>query len=179
MNKSKALLLDRDGVINEDTGYIGTVEAFSFLPGVFPFLREVRARGYRLTILTNQAGVARGFYTIDDYERLTSFMLERFREEAIEIDLILACFEHEKGVLPIHARQSFWRKPSPGMVLEAIRSLHLDPVRSAFIGDKLTDMEAAIAGGIGRRLWFTQEDAVAPEGTTFIRSHAEALKYLL
>jgi D-glycero-D-manno-heptose 1,7-bisphosphate phosphatase len=175
MAKNCGLLLDRDGVINDDTGYVGTVERFSFLPGLFPFLRTARDRGFRLAILTNQAGVAHGYYTKDDFYALTAHMLDVLKKEGIDIALVLACFEHTPSADPALARQSYWRKPKPGMVLEAVRRLNLDPARSAFIGDRVSDMEAAEAGGIRTRLLFTQATVEAPAGSQLIRSYDEAL----
>lgn len=178
MHKNRALLLDRDGVINDDSGFVGAIDRFAFMPGLFPFLRASRHLGFQLAILTNQSGVARGLYSKDDYQKLTAYMLNELRREAIEIDLVLACFEHANGVVPAYARQSFWRKPNPGMVLEAIHKMALDPSRSAFIGDSLTDMQAAEKGGIQKRLWLTQKNDPAPEGVAIVRNFEEALKKL-
>jgi D-glycero-D-manno-heptose 1,7-bisphosphate phosphatase len=145
----KGLLLDRDGVINVDRGYVGKREQFEFISAVFPFLRAAQASGYRLAILTNQSGVARGFYTADDYEKLTGWMLGELARQGIAIDLVLHCFEHAEGSVAPYNRESFWRKPNPGMVLEAVQRLRLDPARSVFLGDHERDMQAARAGGIG------------------------------
>ena len=178
MNKNRALLLDRDGVINIDTSYVGQVERFTFMPNLFPFLRVVQDLGYRLAVLTNQAGVARGFFSEADYHSVTAHMLAVFRRERIEIDLTLSCFEHPEGMTSAYARESFWRKPNAGMVLEAIRRLDLDPARSAFLGDALRDMQAAQGGNIGRCLWLTQQQEPAPAGITLVKNYDEALKAL-
>jgi D-glycero-D-manno-heptose 1,7-bisphosphate phosphatase len=178
MNNYRALLLDRDGVINVDKGYVGAAWRFEFMPGLFPFLRALRDGGYRLAILTNQSGVARGLYTAEDYARVTAHMLAELRREKIDIDLTLACFEHGEGPVAPYARESFWRKPNPGMVMEAVRRLNLDPVRSAFLGDNLRDMEAAQAGSIQKGLWLTQENPAAPAGVHIIRTFDEALALL-
>jgi len=177
MNKNRALLLDRDGVINIDTAYVGQVERFTFMPDLFPFLRAVRDLGYRLAVLTNQAGVARGFYSEADYHTVTAHMLDVFRHEQIEIELTLACFEHPEGTVRPYARESFWRKPNAGMVLEAIRRLDIDPSRSAFLGDALRDMQAAQAGGIKHCLWLTQQPKI-PTGITQVSTYADALRVL-
>jgi len=177
MNKNRALLLDRDGVINDDTGYVGSIDQFVFLPGLFPFLRAARNLGFRLAVITNQAGVARGYYSADAFHRLTDYMLNALRQENIDVELVLACFEHEKGIVPAYARQSFWRKPSPGMILEAIRRLDLDPEKSVFLGNEPTDMQAALAGGIGHPLLLT-EHKPAPAGVTVVKNYDEALKFL-
>jgi len=178
MNKNRALLLDRDGVINADTGYVGAVEQFSFLPGLFPFLRAARDLGFRIAILTNQSGVARGLYSVNDFYRLTEHMLGELRREGIEIELVLACFEHDKGVDAAFARQSFWRKPNPGMVLEAVRRMDLDPSRSALIGNELTDMEAAQSGGIRRCLLLTESNVTAAAKINVVKNYDEALNTL-
>ncbi|MDE2029927.1 MAG: HAD family hydrolase [Alphaproteobacteria bacterium] len=175
MNKKRALLLDRDGVINADHGYVGTVEKFDFMPGLFPFLRAARDLGFRLAILTNQSGVARGHYTEADYTRVTAHMLAALKREGVEIDLVLACFAHPEGKMAPYVRESFWRKPNPGMVLEAVRKLGLDADRSVFLGDALRDMGAARAGGIGTCLWLTQEKVEAPESIVIVRSFDEVL----
>jgi D-glycero-D-manno-heptose 1,7-bisphosphate phosphatase len=175
MNKNRALLLDRDGVINVDAGYVATVDRFTFIPGLFPFLRDVRDRGYRLAILTNQSGVGRGLFSEQAYENLTTHILDNLKGEGIDIDLVLACFMHPESKLPAYAYDSFWRKPNPGMVLEAIRRLDLDPSRSVFIGDSERDMQAAQAAGIGRCLWLTQDKPDKNENATIVRDFAQAL----
>lgn len=174
----RGLLLDRDGIINVDHGYVGNREQFEFMPGIFPFLRAAQDLGYRLAILTNQSGVGRGKYTVADYEKLTAWMRGELAKEGVAIDLILACFEHDEGDVAPYNRPSFWRKPNPGMVLDAVQRLRLDPARSAFLGDKPTDMEAAKAGGIGTRLLLTQKPAQKIEGVTAVRDFNEALEAL-
>jgi len=178
MNKNRALLLDRDGVINVDHGYVGSVARFAFMPALFPFLRAVRDLGYRLAIATNQSGVARGLYTVADYDRVTAHMLAELKRENISIDLTLACFEHPEGNIAPYARESFWRKPNPGMILDAIRRLDLDPARSAFLGDNLRDMQAAQAGGIGKNIWLTQENPAVSGAIDIVRNFDEALTLL-
>jgi D-glycero-D-manno-heptose 1,7-bisphosphate phosphatase len=178
MNKNKALLLDRDGVINADTGYVGSIEQFSFLPGLFPFLRAARDFGYRLAVITNQAGVAHGYYSAEDFYRLTDTMLAELRKEGIEIELVLACFEHDRGRVPTLKRQSFWRKPRPGMVLEALRRLNADPSRSAFLGNEIKDMQAALSGGIRRCMILTQENIEVPDGVDIVKNYGAALNLI-
>jgi len=174
-NKQRGLLLDRDGVVNIDRGYIHTRAAFTFMLGLFPFLRIAQDRGYRLAIVTNQAGVARDLYSVRAYEDLTAWMLEALRSEGITIDLVLACFEHPDGVVEPYRRESFWRKPNPGMILEAAQRLRLDLARSIMIGDTKRDMEAAQAAGVGTRLWLTIDSVENLPGVTVVRDFAQAL----
>lgn len=151
MGLRRGLLLDRDGVVNRDDGYVGSADRFVFMPHAFSFLREAQDCGYRLAIVTNQSGVARGLYSAEAFEAVTGWMLERLQLEGITIDLALACFEHPEGKAEVYRRESFWRKPNPGMMLEAVQRLRLDPARSIALGDSVRDMEAARAAGIGLR----------------------------
>jgi D-glycero-D-manno-heptose 1,7-bisphosphate phosphatase len=176
--KRRALLLDRDGVVNIDHGYVGKREQFEFMPGLFPFLRAVQDRGFRLAVITNQSGVARGFYTRQDYEKLTAWMRGELAKESIAIDHVFACFECEDGTDPAYSRQSFWRKPNPGMVLEAVQRMRLDPARSAFLGDHIRDMQAAEGGGIGLRLLLADHPKEKPRGVTVVKSFDEAFEAL-
>ncbi|HUY67904.1 MAG TPA: HAD family hydrolase [Alphaproteobacteria bacterium] len=178
LKKRRGLLLDRDGVINADRGYVVAREQFAFMPGVFPFLRAARDHGFRLAILTNQSGVARGLYRESDYESLTAWMLGQLAGEGISIDLTLASFEHPEGTVAAYTRQSFWRKPNPGMVLEAVQRLRLDPARSAFLGDKASDMEAAKAGGIGTCLYLMPAGTDVAENAKIIKNLDEAIETL-
>ena len=173
----RGLLLDRDGVINVDRGYVGTREQFEFMPGIAPFLRIAADMGYRLAILTNQSGVARGLYTQKDFENLTEWMLGELRKQGVTIDLVLGCCEHPEATIPTYARESYWRKPNPGMVLEAAQRLRLDPQRSVFLGDQLRDLEAAKLGGV-QKLLLLNEKLEAPVGVTRVRNFDEALKAL-
>ncbi|MDX2027529.1 MAG: HAD family hydrolase [Alphaproteobacteria bacterium] len=175
--KRRGLLLDRDGVINVDKDYVGSRDKFEFMPGIFPFLRAAQDKGFRLAILTNQSGVGRGLYTAQDFEKLMGWVLGELRREDIAVELTLACFEHKDGTIPGYSRESFWRKPNPGMVLEAVQRLNLDPARSTFLGDKLTDMQAAQAGGIGTRL-FLNSKAEKAEGAISVHNFDEALEAL-
>ena len=175
---SRGLLLDRDGVINVDNGYVGTREQFQFIPGIFPFLRAAQDLGFRLAILTNQSGVARGHYSEADYNELTKWMLGEFAKEGIAIALVLACFEYAEGKVEAYRRPSFWRKPNPGMVLEAMQRLQLDPARSAFLGDYVRDMQAAEGGGIKTRLLFGDSKEPLPTGAVAVRDFDAVLEIL-
>ena len=173
----RGLLLDRDGVINVDHNYVSRPEQFDFIPGIFPFLRAAQERGYRLAVLTNQSGVARGMYTADDFAKLTKWMNGEFAKQGIAIDLVLGCFEHSDGTVAQYKRESFWRKPNPGMVLDTIQQLRLDPARSVFLGDHPRDMQAARTGGIGKCL-LLGETHKPMDGVTIVKNFDEALKAL-
>ncbi len=143
----KALFLDRDGVINLDHGYVHTVEAFEFVPGILDCIRRMQSRGYLPIVVTNQSGIGRGYYSREDFRRVTDYMLEEMRKAGIAIsrEQVLFCpHTPEEGC--------GCRKPQPGMLLEAIERFGIDPAASVMIGDKRSDIEAAEAARVGRTL---------------------------
>lgn len=180
MPKMKALFLDRDGVINLDRGYVGLREQFEFTPGIFAFLREVNDKGYRLVIVTNQSGVARGLYTREEYNDLTEYMIDRFLSEEIKIDMILQCFEIKDAKISRYSRESFWRKPNPGMILEAAQKLNLNLEKSVMIGDNQRDIEAAFSAGIKNGIFFlwNKKDIQRIPNVPVARNFDEALKFI-
>ncbi len=164
--------MDRDGVINEDHGYISSFDHFNFKPEIFLFLRRAIDLGFRLAVVTNQSGVARGYYAMQDYEALTVRMVEALAKEGISLDLILASFTHPEGIEKSLCRASFWRKPNPGMILEAGLRLGLDLGRSIMIGDKRSDAQAGLAAGVGSVYWLGGEE-LADDRVRSVGSFAE------
>jgi len=160
--KRRGLLLDRDGVINEDHDYVGSIDRFDFKPGLFAFLRRAQEQGYRLVVVTNQAGVGRGYYTVEAYQELTAHMQESLAGYGIHLDLVLASFVHQDSKNPALARESFWRKPNPGMMLEAALRLNLDLARSVMVGDRESDMMAAQAAGVGSCYFLSGRPCAVP-----------------
>lgn len=160
----RALLLDRDGVVNVDSGYVGHRDRFVFTDGIFGLTRHAMDRGFRTVVITNQSGIARGYFTEAEFLELSDWMRGRFLAEGVELAGVFHCPYHRGGVVKRYARDSFWRKPNPGMILEAARLLDLDLPGSVFLGDQLTDMDAAKAAGVGQRVLLA-EAGRAPEGT--------------
>jgi D-glycero-D-manno-heptose 1,7-bisphosphate phosphatase len=140
---NKALFLDRDGVINVDKGYIYLHEQFEFVPGIFDLCRKYAAEGYLILIITNQAGIAKGIYSGEDFQKLTSWMVKQFSEEGIIITKVYHCPHH-----PDISGYCKCRKPEPGMILQAIKDFDLDISKCVLIGDKETDIEAGRKAGI-------------------------------
>lgn len=143
----KALFLDRDGVINEDTGYLHRPEDFRFKDGIFELCRAAKEQEYLLIVVTNQSGIARGYYSEEAYQKLTDWMRERFLEKGVRIDDIYHCPYYEKGIGE-YAVDSPDRKPNPGMFIKAKEQHDLDLSHSIAIGDRETDAEAARRAGI-------------------------------
>jgi D-glycero-D-manno-heptose 1,7-bisphosphate phosphatase len=144
-----ALFLDRDGVINVERHYVHRIEDFEFMPGIFELCATALTRGYLLIVVTNQAGIARGFYTEDDYLRLTEWMQARFLEQGIPIKKVYHCPHHPSAGLGVYGRDCDCRKPKPGMLLQAAHDCQIDLSRSLLIGDKISDLEAGRRAGIG------------------------------
>jgi D,D-heptose 1,7-bisphosphate phosphatase len=148
VTRRPAVFLDRDGVINRDTGYVHRIEDFEWLPGVADAIRAARQAGYLVVVVTNQAGVARGYYDESAVERLHRHINATLRVSGGMIDAFYYCPYHPEGIVPAFSQPHPDRKPNPGMLLKAIADLGIDASRSFMIGDKDIDVEAAQAAGI-------------------------------
>ncbi len=145
----KALFLDRDGVINEDLGYVWRIEDFHFIDGIFDLCRAAKDMGFLRIVVTNQAGIARGYYDESQFHGLTDWMKREFSAHQSSIDAVYFCPYHPTAGLGRYRRKSDWRKPAPGMLLQATRDFDLDLAASALIGDAAIDIEAGQAAGVG------------------------------
>jgi len=151
MARKRALFLDRDGVINVDHGYVHRPEDCEFVEGIFDLARAFAKRGFLIVIATNQAGIGRGLYTEEDFQTFMAWMKDRFRQEGIEIAAVYHCPDHPTAGIGIYRRENPWRKPGPGMFLQAAQDLDVNLAESWCVGDKISDMEAAKKAGIGNR----------------------------
>jgi D-glycero-D-manno-heptose 1,7-bisphosphate phosphatase len=157
-----ALFLDRDGVINVDHAYVHRQEQFEFIDGIFELVRRARGAGYRVFVITNQAGIARGYYSEDDFHRLTAWMQGVFATEGAPIDHVYYCPYHAEHGLGRYKIDSPLRKPRPGMILQAADEHGIDLARSLLVGDMDTDIQAGEAAGVGRNLLFRPHEPPAP-----------------
>lgn len=178
MTKSRVLFLDRDGVINVDKGYVGTIDRFEFMPDAISLMRSAKEQGFRIAVVTNQSGVARGLFSSADYAAVTRHMSGVARAQGAEIDLIFACFEHPAGTVPGLARDSFWRKPNPGMILDAAIRLNADLPRSVLLGDSLRDVSAGLAAGVGKNMLLSFDKQMFAPGVLVVGSYDAAIKEL-
>ncbi len=159
-----AVFIDRDGVINKDHGYISKVDDFEYIEGVFEACRAFKKMGYLLVLVTNQSGIARGYFTEDEFLTLTEWMDWNFADEGVELDGIYYCPHHPLHGNDIYRQDCACRKPKPGMFLAAADFLKIDMSRSVMIGDKKDDMQAAINAGIGSRILVRTGKPVTDEG---------------
>lgn len=143
-----ALFLDRDGVMNVDHGWVGSRDRFAWMPGAIATARHAVEQGIHVFVVTNQSGVARGNYDEAAVHDLMTWMAEQVRADGGTIDDWRFCPYHPEAVLPAYRRDSDWRKPGPGMLLDLLRAWEVDPARSLLIGDQESDMQAAAAAGM-------------------------------
>jgi D-glycero-D-manno-heptose 1,7-bisphosphate phosphatase len=144
-----ALFLDRDGVINVDTGYLHRVEECVFVDGIFELVGTFRARGFAVVVVTNQAGIARGYYDEATFARFMAWMRGEFERRDAALDAVYFCPDHPTEGVGVYRRDLGRRKPAPGMILEAARDLDLDLAASWLVGDQAHDIEAGRAAGVG------------------------------
>ena len=144
----KALFLDRDGVVNEEIGYLHRAEDVRFVEGIFELCRIAQRLGYRIVIVTNQSGIARGLYTTAQFETLMAWMASQFGRYGVTLDAVYHCPYHPTHGLGEFKREHEDRKPGPGMLLRAAQDLGLDLSQSVMIGDRCSDVGAANAAGL-------------------------------
>jgi len=159
-----ALFLDRDGVLNEELGYVGTVDRFRWMEGAREAVKLANDRGWYVFIVTNQSGLGRGLYSLDDFRALHAHIDADLRRAGAHIDDLRFCPHHPQSGLGAYQRDCTWRKPQPGMLLDLMRVWPVDREASVLIGDKPSDLEAAARAGVeGRRFAGGRLDAVVAQ----------------
>lgn len=165
---NKALFLDRDGVVNVEINYLYKVEDFKFVEGILELCKYYQNEGYIIIIVTNQSGIDRGYYTENDFNILTSWMILEFEKNGIEIKKVYFCPHH-----PDISSTCNCRKPNPGMILDAQKELNIDLKNSILIGDKESDIEAAISAGIDKTYLFDEKKMIKKSKATKVVSKLE------
>ena len=145
----KVAFLDRDGVINKEVNYLHRVKDFEYTHNCVEGLKTLIDCGFALTVVTNQAGIAKGLYSVDDFERLMDWMTADLARHGIKFKDILFCPHHPDGIVEKYSTKCEFRKPSPGMFLHARDRYNIDMKSSIVIGDKLTDIQAGRKSGVG------------------------------
>jgi D-glycero-D-manno-heptose 1,7-bisphosphate phosphatase len=175
----RALFLDRDGVINVDHGYVHRIDRFEFVPGILEVARfAVHELAWTVIVATNQSGIGRGLFDETAYQELTRWMCERFKAEGVPLGRVYHCPYHPLHGIGDYKRDHPWRKPSPGMLLQAASDFDLDLPGCAFIGDDMRDIEAAAAAGIVLRIRVAAADHPGGPDHHDVRDLAEALTVL-
>lgn len=143
----KGLFLDRDGIININHRYVGNIDRFEFAPGIFELCFWARSEDFAIVIVTNQSGIGRGLFTMEQYHELTQWMLGQFSKQGCKIDLVVTSPIDPNDKTNSDALK-FRRKPNPGMIFDACEILNIDPHLSVLIGDSESDIDAGKAAGI-------------------------------
>ncbi len=178
MHKNKALFLDRDGVINVDYGYVYKKESFEFIEGIFELCLKAQERGFKLIIVTNQAGIGRGYYTRHDFENLMSWVLDCFKGKNIYIDDVYHCPDHPEKGLGEFKKFSIDRKPGPGMLFRAMREHNIDLPNSYLIGDSFNDIYAGLAAGLKACIYVGEEIISTEPDVWCVKNILEARKLI-
>ncbi len=164
----RAVFVDRDGTINMEKDYLYRVEDFEFIPGAPQALRLLNEAGFLVVVVTNQSGVARGYFTEEDVDTLHRHIAAELTKTGARVDAWYYCPHHPSG-RGSYSLSCRCRKPLPGMLMEAAHHHHIDLASSFMIGDKLADVEAGIAAGcrtiLVRTGYGVAEEARVPAGT--------------
>lgn len=147
---SRALFLDRDGVVNREVGYLWKPEHTEFIPGIFELCRVAQRRQYKLIVLTNQSGIARQLYSESDFHVFMRWMILEFACQQIHLDGYYYCPHHPDHGIGRYRVDCMDRKPKPGMLLRAAHDHEIDLSQSAFIGDRCSDILAGAAAAVGK-----------------------------
>jgi D-glycero-D-manno-heptose 1,7-bisphosphate phosphatase len=146
----KAAFIDRDGVLNEERAFVHRIEDFAFLPGAVDALRLLQTAGFLLVVITNQSGIARGLYSEADYQMLTDHMRRQLAAAGVNLDAVEYCPHLPDASVDRYRLDCNCRKPKPGMLRRAAQALDIAPGASFLVGDRLSDVSAGRAAGIGR-----------------------------
>jgi len=174
------LFLDRDGVLIEDLGYVGSAAATRLYDDAADAIAEARAKGFRVTLVTNQSGIARGYYDWSGFAEVQQIIDAALEQRGASLDAVIACAYHRDGYAPFNIDAHAWRKPKPGMILEGLILLNGLAAESVMIGDKPIDIEAARAAGLGQAVLIDRAGAHTGQAgaDAIVTSLGEAVRFL-
>lgn len=160
---NKAIFLDRDGTLNVDHGYVHQIDDFQFIEGSIEALQELKNMGYLLVLVTNQSGIARGYFSEEQFLSLTEWMDWSLADRGVDLDGIYYCPHHPEGQGEFK-QDCDCRKPKAGMLLQAIKELNIDPERSFMVGDKIEDLQAGFAAKVRSKVLVKTGKTITREG---------------
>jgi D,D-heptose 1,7-bisphosphate phosphatase len=148
MKKNTAIFLDRDGTINEEVGYLDSLDKLRIIPASFEAIRLINLSGMKTVVITNQAGIAKGLFDEDFVQKTHNHLLEALRQKGATIDAFYYCPHHPTDGAPPYQQICECRKPAPGLLFQAACDMDIDLTASYMIGDRYRDMEAAHRAGV-------------------------------
>ena len=146
----KLLILDRDGVVNNEYGDVYKEEDFSFTPGFFEMCKKYQDKGFKIVVCSNQSGIAKGLFTLEQYKNITYYMVDECRKRNVFIEKSYVCPHRDSDNCSCH-------KPAPGMILKAIEDFDASVKMSVAVGDKMSDIDAYHAAGL-KKIYFLQAE---------------------
>ena len=177
--QQRAVFLDRDGVININHGYVHHTDNFEFIDGIFEVARAAHTFGYKLIVITNQSGIGRGYYSEQQFRQLTAWMCNEFLNEGAPIEKVYFSPFHPTAGFGAYKKDDVSRKPRPGMINQAQREMNLNLGNSILIGDKVSDIQAGTAAGVGLNILFGQKQPLELKSLSYqaIATLREALPF--
>lgn len=175
----QAVFLDRDGVINKEVDYLYKPSEFEFIDGVLDACKQYQNAGYLLIVITNQSGIARGYFSEDDFHHLNHWMLEQFKQYGVNISAVYYCPHHPNQGSLSYRKECNCRKPKPGMIIQAQTEWNIDLARSLLFGDKRSDIEAGKAAGVGTNILLESGHKVSDVDKTCADMVLSQLQYLV
>jgi D-glycero-D-manno-heptose 1,7-bisphosphate phosphatase len=176
----RALFLDRDGVVNEEVGYLHRVDEVRFVDGIFSLCRTAMGLGYKLIVVTNQAGIARGYYSETDFYALMEWMRDALRREGVELDAVYHCPFHPEHGVGQYKQEHEDRKPGIGMLCKGATELGVSLAESVMVGDRCSDVGAANAAGLRQAFLISGTEITKCDGDYLaVKSLAEVEQWLI
>lgn len=174
----KVLFLDRDGVINKDLDYVFRKEDFYFKYGIFTLLKKASEHNYKIIIITNQAGIGRGYYSEDDFWILMNWVLKKFLKKGISIEKVYFCPHHPTHGKGIYKKNCKCRKPNSLLFEKAKKDFNIDVSKSIMIGDKESDLEAAQKAGVAKLILLKNTNICPKKEYNIAKSIKQVSKFL-
>src|ERR1700759_3064543 len=176
----RALFLDRDGVVNEEGGYLHRSDEVRFVDGIFSLCRTAAGMGYRLVVVTKNGGSGRGYYSEMDFELLMEFMRQELRAEGVELDAVYYCPFHPEHGVGKYKQEHEDRKPGTGMLRRGARDFGVKLSESVLVGDRCSDVGAANAAGLRQAFLIRGTEAARCGGEyLMVDSLAEVERWLV
>ena len=176
--KFDAIFLDRDGVIIEDIGYVCSWDKVTFLPGVLNFMRKINELKIKIFIITNQSGIGRGFFSLDEFIEFNKLFIDNLKKQNIEVKKVYFCPHHPIKGKGIYRISCSCRKPNPGMIQTALSEYNLNPQRCILIGDKKTDILASQNAGLYKSFLIQDNISLSEKHYKLYKNFSSVIKFI-